>query len=78
VWYALLGYEVVTMKQIYREISHPAFPYCKKHNRLFPHYSVGWLTPIYPEKLETFQAECDICKAEKSSPLFIHKSRIPA
>jgi hypothetical protein len=52
------------MKTIYREISHPAFPYCKKHNRLFPHYTVGWLTPARPEELITFQAQCDVCRQE--------------
>jgi hypothetical protein len=55
------------MKTIYREISHPAFPYCKKHNRLFAHATVGWLTPARPDELPTFQAQCDICKAENSS-----------
>jgi hypothetical protein len=57
-----LGYEVVAMKEIYRDIAHPAFAYCQKHNRLFAHYTVGWLTPAYPERLITFQALCDICK----------------
>jgi hypothetical protein len=52
------------MKEVYRNISHPAFPYCKKHNRLFPHYSVGWLTPGRPEELHIFQALCDICKGD--------------
>jgi|RhiMetStandDraft_8_1073273.scaffolds.fasta_scaffold32862_2 hypothetical protein len=50
------------MKTIYREVAHPAYPYCRKHNRLFPHYTVGWLTPARPEALPTFQALCDICK----------------
>jgi hypothetical protein len=32
-----------------------------------------WLTPVYPEQLQTFQALCDICKAADipSTPLFI-------
>jgi hypothetical protein len=50
------------MKEIYRDVAHPAFPYCQRHNRLFPHYTVGWLTPVYPEKLKTFPAVCDVCK----------------
>jgi hypothetical protein len=50
------------MKTMYREVSQPAFPYCQQHNRLYPHYTVGWLTPARPEALDTFQALCDICK----------------
>jgi len=50
------------MKTIYREVSHPAFPYCQQHNRLFAHYTVGWLTPAHPEQLHTYEALCDICK----------------
>jgi hypothetical protein len=50
------------MKDVYRDIAHHAFPYCKTHNRLFPHYTVGWLTPARPEELITFQALCDVCK----------------
>jgi hypothetical protein len=52
------------MKTIYREVAHPAFPYCQKHNRLFPHYAVGWLTPARPQDLITFQAQCDVCRQE--------------
>jgi hypothetical protein len=52
------------MKEVYRDISHPAFPYCKTHNRLFPHYTVGWLTPARPEELHVFQALCDLCKGD--------------
>jgi hypothetical protein len=52
------------MKTIYREVSYPAFPYCQKHNRLFPHYTVGWLTPARPHELPTFQALCDECRKE--------------
>jgi hypothetical protein len=51
------------MKTLYREVAHPAFPYCRKHNRLYPHYTVGWLTPARPEELPTFQAQCDECRA---------------
>ena len=53
------------MKEIYREIAHPGYPYCPTHNRLFPHPVVGWLTPAYPEKLPTFQVKCDRCEAEE-------------
>jgi hypothetical protein len=52
------------MKQVYRDIAHPAFPYCRKHNRLFPHWSVGWLTPASTQDLHTFQAQCDVCRKE--------------
>jgi hypothetical protein len=52
------------MKAVYRDIAHPAFPYCKQHNRLFPHYTVGWLTPARPEELHVFQALCDVCKGD--------------
>jgi len=52
------------MKEVYRDIAHPAFPYCKRHNRLFPHATVGWLTPARPEELPTFPALCDGCKKE--------------
>jgi hypothetical protein len=50
------------MKTVYRETVRTSFPYCKKHNRLFAHYTVGWLTPARPEDLNTFQALCDVCK----------------
>ena len=50
------------MKQVYRDISYHAMPYCTKHNRLFPHYTVGWLTPARPEELHVFPAPCDVCK----------------
>jgi hypothetical protein len=50
------------MKTIYREVAHPAFPYCRQHNRFFPHDTVGWLPPARPEALSTFQALCDICQ----------------
>jgi hypothetical protein len=50
------------MKEVYRHTAHPAFPYCAKHNRLFPHYTVGWLTPARPEALHVFHALCDVCK----------------
>jgi hypothetical protein len=59
------------MKQIYRDIAHPAFPYCKKHNRIFAHYTVGWLTPARPEELITFQALCDVCKKESTCNLVL-------
>jgi hypothetical protein len=72
-----LGYEVVAMKEIYRDTARPAFPYCQKHNRLFAHYTVGWLTPAYPDKLHTFPAQCDICRAEHQR-LYVHAQRIPA
>jgi hypothetical protein len=52
------------MKEVYRHTAHPAFPYCAKHNRLFPYYTVGWLTPARPEELQVFQALCDICKGD--------------
>ena len=51
------------MKQVYRDISHHAMPYCAPHNRLFPHYTVGWLTPASPEALHVFPAPCDVCKS---------------
>jgi hypothetical protein len=68
------------MKHIYRETAHPAFPYCQQHNRLFAHYTVGWLTPARPEALHTFQALCDVCKAEaKHFPaLYVHESLTPS
>jgi hypothetical protein len=43
------------------------FPYCQKHNRLYAHPTVGWLTPARPGELITFQAQCDICKAEQQA-----------
>jgi hypothetical protein len=55
------------MKNISREIAHPAYPYCPQHNRLLPHPVVGWLTPAYPEKLPTVQVRCDRCKVEERS-----------
>ena len=70
------------MKHIYRDVAHPAYPYCQKHNRLFPHWSVGWLTPARPEELEIFQAQCDVCRQEGASPcnlaLSLHNNTVPA
>jgi hypothetical protein len=40
------------------------FPYCARHNRLYVHPVVGWLTPARPQELLTFQALCDECKKE--------------
>ena len=56
------------MKQVSRDIAHPAFAYCKKHNRLFLHWSVGWLTPMSIEGLHTFYARCDECKKDTGCP----------
>ena len=61
-WYALLGQKVGAMKTMYREVSQPALPSCQQHNRLYPPYTVGGLTPARPEVLSTLQALCDICK----------------
>jgi hypothetical protein len=50
------------MKEEYRTTAQARFPYCKRHNRLYTHPVVGWLTPARPEDLNTFQALCDVCK----------------
>ena len=75
----VLAAEVVTMKEIYREIAHPAYPYCPTHNRLCPHPVVSWLTSAYPEKLPTFQAMCDRCTAEERARVILcyPPSRLP-
>jgi len=67
------------MKETSREIAHPAFPYCTKHNRLFPHASIGWLTPARPHELETFQALCDECRRETvcNSVLLLRTITVP-
>ena len=52
------------MKNTYETTSQARFPYCQRHNRLFAHYTVGWLTPARPEDLNTFQALCDECRKE--------------
>jgi len=61
-WYARLGNEVVVMKNNYETTSQARFPYWSRHNRLFAHPTVGWLTPARPQDLNTFQALCDECK----------------
>jgi hypothetical protein len=53
------------------------FAYCKTHNRLYIHPICLWLTPAEPEKLQTFQAQCDVCR-QASTPLFIHPTLTPA
>ena len=52
------------VKGEYTTTAHGNFPYCKTHNRLFPHPIVGWLTPAKPEDIQTFQALCDLCRHE--------------
>jgi hypothetical protein len=79
-WGTHLGHEVVAMTKAPYDTKLGHFPYCKKHNRIHVSAIAMWLTPVYPEQLQTFQALCDICKAEDipSTPLFIHQRRIPA
>lgn len=52
------------MREEYTTTSHGRFAYCKTHNRLYAHSTVGWVTPAHPEALDTFQALCDECKGE--------------
>jgi hypothetical protein len=54
------------VKGNYTTTARGTFPYCKEHNRLFPHPVVGWLTPVHPEQLDTFQALCDFCTGATS------------
>jgi hypothetical protein len=60
------------MKAIYREIAHPASPYCPRHTRLLPHPVVGWLTPAYPEKLPGFS----VVLFRPNFTLFFEKDRM--
>lgn len=50
------------------------FPYCTRHNRLYPHPTVGWLTPAKPQELQTLQAFCDECRQETVCNL-VHSSQ---
>jgi hypothetical protein len=49
----------------HREISHHAMPYCQRHNKLFPHPCVGWLTPASVEGLALIHARCPSCLKEQ-------------
>src|SRR5690242_17697754 len=49
----------------HREISHNAMPFCARHNRLFPHPFIGWLTPAGIEGLALIPARCDHCLKER-------------
>jgi hypothetical protein len=48
----------------HRDISHDAMPFCARHNRLFPHPFVGWLTPAGIAGLALIPARCDHCLKE--------------
>jgi hypothetical protein len=52
------------------------FPYCTKHNRLYISALAMWLTPVYPQKLQTFQALCDECRTQPQT-LYVHQTLQP-
>jgi hypothetical protein len=55
-----------------REASHYGMPYCERHNRLFPHPFVGWLTPHSVQGLAILNARCDMCLKERGDDILCH------
>jgi hypothetical protein len=45
----------------HRDISQHAMPYCATHNQLYPHATVGWLTPASVTDLALIPARCPRC-----------------
>jgi hypothetical protein len=63
------------VKGNYTTTARGTFPYCKEHNRLFAHAVVGWLTPVYPDQLDTFPTICDVCNLEQERRLAVSSFR---
>ena len=55
-----------------RAVSHYGMPYCERHNRLFPHPFVGWLTPHGIAGLALVPARCDVCAKERGEDRLCH------
>jgi hypothetical protein len=47
--------------------------YCATHNRLFPHPSVGWLTPHGTRGLALVPARCDWCTKERGDEVLSYR-----
>lgn len=50
-------------------MSQHAMPYCAEHNRLYPHYAIGWLTPAGTQGLHLLAAQCPTCLQSDSKAI---------